>query len=120
MNEPSALISASALHLLLAQNPELDDLPVVWQIDMDRVIRPSIAVDHPQGEHATQLIADALELPLDTSLYSDGTDPKAALRVQGRWGGADWYMVTYVKVEYTVRQIPAGTVPVTAETADLL
>ncbi len=41
MNKPSALISASAMHLLLAQNPDFDDLPVEWTIDLDRVMASS-------------------------------------------------------------------------------
>ncbi len=99
MNEPSALISASAMHLLLAQNPDFDDLPVEWTIDLDRVIRPFITVRHPDGDRATRLIAAALEIDIRTSEFSDNGIPTRSLHVEGRWGGASWNFTTYVSTE---------------------
>lgn len=97
MNEPSASISAAALHLLLATHPELDDLPVAWNIDSDRVIRPFIVVYHPDGERAVKLIAAALELDTAESPFAnhDGERSKS-VQFDGRWGGAAFQMVTYV------------------------
>lgn len=94
--KPDASVSAAALHLLLAQHAELADLPVEWRITLDRTIEPTIAVDHPEGERSTRLLAAALEL--DVTAFNYG-DHKAALRFEGRWGGAAWCCVTYVQVE---------------------
>jgi hypothetical protein len=92
--EPDASVSAAALHLLLAQYPDLADLPVEWRIRVDRTIEPTIVVGHPEGERSTRLLAAALEVDVDVLIYGDR---KAALRVEGRWGGAAWYCVTYVR-----------------------
>ena len=91
-----ASVSAAALHLLLAQYPDLADLPVEWRITLDRTIEPTITVDHPEGERSTRLLAAALEL--DVTAYTYG-DHKAALRFEGRWGGAAWCCVTYVQAQ---------------------
>lgn len=93
---PDASVSAAALHLLLAQYPELADLPFEWRITVDRTIEPIITVDHPEGERSTRRLAAALEL--DVTAYTYG-DRKAAIRVEGRWGGAAWCCVTYVQAQ---------------------
>lgn len=93
---PDASVSAAALHLLFAQHPELADLPVEWRITLDRTIEPTIAVDHPEGERSTRLLGAALELDVTAFTYGDHM---AALRFEGRWGGAAWYCVTYVQAQ---------------------
>jgi hypothetical protein len=95
--KPDASISAAALRLLLATHPELVELPVEWAIDLERVIRPSITVRHPDGERAARLIAAALELePVEGRVFSDGGKPTRSLYVDGRWGGACWSFTAYV------------------------
>lgn len=93
-----ASIAAAAMHLMLATHAELENLPIVWQIDLDTVIRPFVAVDHPGATRATRLLAAALELPITISRYTDpnGTD-SMSLSIDGRWGGASWRYVAYVR-----------------------
>ena len=99
MNEPSAHISAAALHLLLATHPELDDLPFAWTIDDDRTIRPFITVANDRGEESLRLLAAALELDVYASGYdSEEHGPMQSLRAGGRWGGADWQCIAYVRI----------------------
>ncbi|WP_152626499.1 hypothetical protein [Streptacidiphilus carbonis] len=91
-------MSATVLHLLLATHLELDELPIVWQIELDHTIRPSIAVDHPDGERATRLLGAALELDVHVSSYAAAAGHLSqVLRIEGRWGGASWSMVTYTR-----------------------
>jgi hypothetical protein len=97
--EPSALISASVLHLLLAQHPELGELQVEWTIDVERVIRPFMTVRHPDCAKAARMLAAALELDIQTSNFTDNGIPTQSLYVQGRWGGARWDFVAYAAVE---------------------
>lgn len=94
-----ASVPAAALHLLLAQYPELADLPVEWTISLDRVIRPFITVRHPDCDNAARLIAAALELDINEggAFDSNGT-PTRSLYVEGRWGGAQWSFVAYAAV----------------------
>jgi hypothetical protein len=90
-------MSAAALHLLLAQHPELVELPIVWQIEADAVIRPFLPVDHAVCHQAALLLAAALELELSRSTYTttDGV-LMLSLRVEGRWGGAHWMFGCYL------------------------
>jgi hypothetical protein len=93
-----ASISAAALHLLLAQHAELVELEMEWRIDgADAVIRPNLSVDHPDTFQATELLARALELPLQSSAYTSGADGhrRLCITVQGRWGGAQWRSINY-------------------------
>jgi hypothetical protein len=118
MTEPSAHISAAALHLLLATHPELDDLPFAWTIDDDRVIRPFITVAHERGEESLRLLAAALELDVHANGYESAEHgPMQSLRCEGRWGGATWDCVAYVKAALHVTEPPADTVPVPASEA---
>ena len=94
-----ASLSVAALHLLLATHDELDELPIEWTIDVERVIRPSMRVRHPDCAKAARLLADALELDLRTNDFSDGGIPTRSLYVQGRWGGASWDFVAYATRE---------------------
>jgi hypothetical protein len=94
-----ASLSVAALHLLLARNPELDELPIEWTVDVDRVIRPFMTVRHPDCAKAAQLLADALELDLKTGDFSDQGIPTRSLYVRGRWGGVRWDFVAYAARE---------------------
>ena len=117
MNEPGARLASAALAHLLATHPELDGLPVEWAIDLQRVIRPSIAVRHPDAERATRLIAAALELDVDEGgEFNDGGKPTRALYVDGRWAGARWCFSSYVSVAVAgVHVLPAGAEPEAGE-----
>jgi hypothetical protein len=104
----SASMSATVLHLLLATHLELDELPITWQIELDHTIRPFIAVDHPDAERATRLLGAALELDVDVSTYTAAAGHLSqCLRVEGRWGGATWCMVTYARLS----DAPGGEQP---------
>ena len=94
-----ASISAAALHLLLATHPEVGELSVEWSIDLDRTIRPFIAVRHPDCAKAAQLLAAALELDVveNGAFDSEGIVTRS-LYVEGRWGGAQWSFVAYAAV----------------------
>jgi len=94
-----ASLSVAALHLLLATHDELDDLPVEWTIDVERVIRPFMTVRHPDCAKAAQLLADALELDIRTNDFDDGGIPTRSLYVQGRRGGASWGFGAYATRE---------------------
>jgi len=116
VNEPGARLASAALAHLLATHPELVGLPVEWAIDLQRVIRPSIKVRHPDAERATRLIAAALEIEVDEHDFNDRGIPTRSLRVEGRWGGASWYFTTYVNLAVTgVHVLPARTEPEAGE-----
>lgn len=119
MIEPSASVSAAALHLLLATHPEIDDLPIAWGIDVDRIIRPFITVDHPQAEQSMRLLAAALELDLEIRPYGTVDDPKCSLRAEGRWGGAGWLCLAYVHTDLHVTAPPTAAAPVPADQAEV-
>lgn len=98
--EPDASVSAAALHLLLATHPEVNELPVDWNIDVDRTIRPFLPVDHPQTADAARLLAVALELEVELHDYASAEGvPMRSHRVEGRWGGAAWLFVAYAAAE---------------------
>lgn len=90
-------ISAAALHLLLATNPELAEIPFQWRIDPDGIIRPSLPVDHPQAGLGTAALAVALELDLRVTRYVSGNDGvrRFCASVEGRWSGAQWRCTNY-------------------------
>jgi hypothetical protein len=90
--------SAAALHLLLATHPEVDDLPFAWWIGLDGKIYPSITVAHHRGEESLRLLAGALELDVRENGYeSEEHGPMMSLTADGRWGGATWDCVAYVR-----------------------
>lgn len=94
----TSLAAATALQFLLTAHPEVDETPFEWTIEAeDRVIRPFITVDHPRGEESVRLLAAALELPVTVSRFGSVEEPKAAISTEGRWGGAGWRCVAYVK-----------------------
>ena len=98
MTGPSAHISAAALHLLLATYPELDELPIAWRIELNRTIYPFITVAHDRGEESLRLLAAALELDVRENSYeSEEHGPMQSLSADGRWGGATWDCVAYVR-----------------------
>lgn len=100
-----ARVSAAALYLLHAGHPELDDLPFAWTIDDDRVIRPFITVANDRGEESLRLLAAALELDVDVNDYESAEHgPMQSLRADGRWGGADWKCIAYVRAAKAVVQ----------------
>jgi hypothetical protein len=90
--------SAAALHLLLATHPELDDLPFGWQIERNGTIYPFVTVAHDRGEESLRLLAAALELDVRENGYeSEEHGPMQSLTADGRWGGATWDCVAYVR-----------------------
>jgi hypothetical protein len=95
-----AHLAACSLHLLLAQHPELVDMPFEWRITADGTVRPMVEVDHPQGRIATELLAAALELDITVGPFRS-RDGQAceALYVTGRWGGALWRATVFVPAE---------------------
>ncbi|MHA6761839.1 hypothetical protein [Streptacidiphilus sp. PAMC 29251] len=118
MTGPSAHISAAALHLLLATHPEVDELPFGWRIELDATIYPFITVAHDRGEESLRLLAAALELEVEAHDYDSAQHgPMQSLRAEGRWGGADWFCIAYVKAALHVAEPPAGAVPVPAAEA---
>lgn len=113
---PDASVSAAALHLLLATHPELIGLPVEWAIDLQRVIRPSIKVRHPDAERATRLIAAALELEITGGSFNDHGVPTRSMYIDGRWGGARWCLTAYMGLPVAgVGVLPAGAEPEAGE-----
>jgi hypothetical protein len=113
-----ASISAAALHLLLATHPELEELPIGWRIELDGTIYPFITVANDRGEESLRLLAAALELDVRENAYeSEEHGPMMSLSADGRWGGATWDCVAYVKAALHVTEPPVGTVPVPASEA---
>lgn len=93
-----AHLAACALHLLLAQHPELVDLPIRWEINGGEV-RPFVEHRHLDGLHMAQQLADALELPLLTRrITANDGELLDSYTAEGRWGGADWYLSGFALV----------------------
>lgn len=92
------LAAATALQFLLTAHLEVDELPFAWTIDKDRVIRPFITVAHDRGEESLRLLAAALELDVRENSYeSEQHGPMMSLSADGRWGGAEFDCVAYVR-----------------------
>lgn len=90
-----AHIAAASLHLLLAQHPELVDLPIRWEIEAG-----TVAPRLPHGDQETPrmagLLAAALELPVHSSPFT-ATSGVRMLHIwcDGRWGGTEWQLTAY-------------------------
>lgn len=90
--------AAAALSTLLATHPELGALPIGWRIELDDKICPFITVANDRGEESLRALAAALELDVRESSYaSEEHGPMQSLTAEGRWGGATWDCVAYVK-----------------------
>jgi hypothetical protein len=93
--EGDAHLAACALHLLLAQHPDLVDLPIRWEIEGGTVI-PRLPHRDTRTLAMAQLVADALELELHSHAFTatDGVRMHS-IWLEGRWGGAAWTINAY-------------------------
>lgn len=94
-------LAAAALHLLLATHPEIVEIPFTWRIDPSGILRPGLDVDHPDAVRATELLAAALELPMQIEEYTSKVDGvrRFCVTAIGRWGGAEWKCSNYGTVQ---------------------
>jgi hypothetical protein len=112
----STFAAATALQFLLTAHPELGELPFSWTIDLDGEIRPFVTVAHDRGEESLRLLAAALELDVrENNFESSEHGPMQSLSAGGRWGGATWDCVAYVRraphiaePEFTSAPVPAS------------